>query len=153
MGNNYAKPYNGEKFKAWSCADPQTEYIKEIGGRAKSISPFRKPLDGTMFAVTWFRVMYDRGENIKCDKWRMSVEEYDNGLVGFSECDTIATLEKAKEFVKMKKKVSNNWYACFGIMKVTIKGETATCEIVMKTETDGCVGVITKNRVVATYGY
>ena len=138
MSSGFSKPYNGESFKAWGNDDPQREYIESLDKRYNS----GLLGTGTYWCVTYFRVVNDKGYTFK----GLGTEYYDNGLVGFFQCDFCGSLETAERFIGVKRGVSNNWYAGFGIAKVSI-GETLDIEIVKPTEKSGCTGVITENNV------
>ena len=119
MSSNFREGYRGQQFKALYHTDPMIANTRNL---EKESDEFIENECG--YTVDYFRVVHDRGKRLEM-RWGTFVDmSYDNGLVGYPQCDTFETLEDAKAFVEVKRKVVNNWYCGFGIRKTTYNKKT-----------------------------
>lgn len=131
MSSNFREKYKGQHFKALYSTNPMETNVRDIRkdflwidsekNRESHFLIFgskERWADGECgYSVDYFRVVHDRGKRLEM-RWGTYVDmSYDNGLVGFPQCDTFRTLEDAKAFIEVKRKVVNNWYCGFGIHK------------------------------------
>ena len=110
MSSNFKENYKGQHFKALYSTNPMETNVRDLSRE------FWSDID-CGYSVDYFRVVLDKGRRAEM-RWGVEVDvSYDNGLVGFPQCDTFNTLEDARAFVEVKRKVVNNWYCGFGIRK------------------------------------
>lgn len=119
MSSNFTERYKGQHFKAVDSTNAMEAMTK---GLEKESPEWLESENG--YNVDYFRVVRDRGKRANM-RWGMWVDmSYDNGLVGYAQSDTFKTLEEAKAFIDITRKVINNWYCGFGIRKTTYDKKT-----------------------------
>jgi len=119
MSSNFTERYKGQHFKAVDSTNAMEAMTK---GLEKESPEWLESENG--YNVDYFRVVRDRGKRVNM-RWGMWVDmSYDNGLVGYAQSDTFKTLEEAKAFIDITRKVINNWYCGFGIRKTTYDKKT-----------------------------
>ena len=131
MSSGFTEKYKGQHFKALYSTDPMVANTRDL---SKESPEWLENEHG--YNVDYFRVVHDRGKHIEM-RWGMWVDmSYDNGLVGFPQSDKFDTLEVAKAFVAIKRKVVNNWYCGFGIRRTTYNKKTnkLNIEVIMPCE-------------------
>lgn len=106
MSSGFRKKYSGEPFKVTDSRNPM-----EIN--TSVIHPLLSHNVG--YFVDYYRVCYDKGTHEELRFGVPSSIPYDNGLVGYAQCDQFSTLKQAQEFVENKRNTVNNWYCGFGI--------------------------------------
>lgn len=117
MGSGFARAYKGESFIVTDGRTPNEIFMNE-----------KKTSKG--FCVTYYRLAYDKGSRLTTSYGSPMIEDYNNGLRGYEQCDSFETLDEALDFVRVKKQVVNNWYRGFGILKFTKNG----CETISPNE-------------------
>lgn len=124
MSSGFNEKYRGQHFKALYSTDPMVANTRDLSKE----SPERLENEHG-YTVDYFRVVHDRGKRLEM-RWGVTVDvPYDNGLVGFPQSDKFDTLEDAKAFIEIKRKVINNWYCGFGIRKTTYNKKTNKLDI------------------------
>lgn len=124
MSSCFTEKYKGQHFKAVDSTNAMEAMTK---GLEKESPEWLESENG--YNVDYFRVVRDRGKRVNM-RWGMWVDmSYDNGLVGYAQSDTFKTLEEAKAFIDITRKVINNWYCGFGIRKTTYDKKTNKLDI------------------------
>lgn len=124
MSSGFTEKYRGQHFKALNSTNA-TEAMTH--GLENESPEWLESENG--YNVDYFRVVEDRGKRVRM-RWGIFVDmSYDNGLVGYPQSDTFKTLEEAKAFIDIKRRVINNWYCGFGIRKTTYNKKTNKLKI------------------------